>query len=148
MLARLAELPAPVLSFVEILPEPEARQICQSMADRMSQRPGAPFDLPEPGTPLRALLATSLERLRAHPQVGSGDDGLAAGLAPWRLALLLHQQPSLALLSSPTLVALAERPEVFPLASELCLECLAWVECLLVSVAFQEWVQEECLIPT
>jgi hypothetical protein len=119
LLARLAELPAPVLSFVELLPEPEARQISQSMAERMSQRSGGAFALPEPGTPLGALLATSLERLRAHPQLGSGDDARAAGLAPWRLAVLLHQQPSLALLSPPTLLALAERLGVFPLPSEL-----------------------------
>lgn len=109
LLARLAELPAPVLSLVELLPEPEARQISQSMAERMSQRPGAPFALLEPGTPLRALLASSLERLRVHPQLGSGASASATGLAPWRLAVLLHQQPSLALLSPPTLLALAER---------------------------------------
>ena len=114
LLARLAELRAPVLSLVQLLPEPEARQISQSMAERMSQRPGGMFALPEPGTPLRALLAPSLERLRAHPQLGSGASTSATGLAPWRLAVLLHQQPSLALLSPPTLLALAERLEVQP----------------------------------
>lgn len=112
LLARLAELPAAVLSLVELLPEPEAGQISQSMAERMSQRPGGPFALPEPGTPLRALLATSLVRLRAHPQLGSGASASATGLAPWRLAVLLHQQPSLALLTPPTLRELAERLEV------------------------------------
>jgi len=112
LLARLAELPATGVGFGELLPEPEARQISQALAERMSQRPAGAFALPEVGTPLRALLATSLERLRAHPQLGSGDGASAAGLAPWRLALLLHQQPSLGLLSPPTLLALAERLEV------------------------------------
>lgn len=112
LLARLAELPAAVLSLVELLSEPEAGQISRSMAERMSQRPGGPFALPEPGTPLRALLATSLVRLRAHPQLGSGASASATGLAPWRLAVLLHQQSSLALLTPPTLRELAERLEV------------------------------------
>lgn len=112
LLARLAELPATGVGFGELLPEPEARQISHALAGRMSQRPGGAFALPEVGTPLMALLATSLERLRAHPQLGSGDGASAAGLAPWRLALLLHQQPSLALLSPPTLLALAECLEV------------------------------------
>ena len=119
LLARLAELPASGLSLGELLPEPESRAFTQTLARRMSQRPEGAFALPELGTPLRALLATSLEHLRAHPQLGSGDCTSAAGLAPWRLALLLDLQPSLALLSPPTLLALAESFAAFPLDSEL-----------------------------
>jgi hypothetical protein len=118
LLARLAEQPAPGLCFRELLPEPEARALTQTLAERMSQRPEGEFALPEEGTPMRALLATSLERLRAHPQLGSGDGVSAAGLAPWRLALLLHEQPSLALLSPSTLLALAESLTASLLASE------------------------------
>lgn len=119
LLARLAELPASGLCFRELLPEHEARALTQTLAERMSQRPEGTFALPEEGTPLRALLATSLERLRAHPQLGSAVGASAGGLAPWRLALLLHEQPSLALLSPSTLLAVVESPEAFPLASEL-----------------------------
>jgi hypothetical protein len=118
LMVRLAELQSTVLGVGELLPEPEAGALAEVLAQRLSQRPAAELAMPEVGTPLRALLATSLEHLRGHRQLGRSSSALAPCLAPWRLALLLHRQPTLAVLSPPTLLAVVESLEPVHLSSE------------------------------
>jgi hypothetical protein len=86
-----------------LLPEASAADLASALASSLSHRPGAAAALPEPGTPLRALLEATLQRLNA-------ERGLAVlqgkAALPWRLAVLLHRQPALALLPAASLLAL------------------------------------------
>jgi hypothetical protein len=86
-----------------LLPEASAADLASALASSLSHRPGGAAALPEPGTPLRALLEATLQRLEAHRGLAVLQ-GKAA--LPWRLAVLLHQQPSLALLPAASLLAL------------------------------------------
>ena len=86
-----------------LVPEASAADLASALASSLSHRPGAAAALPEPGTPLRALLEATLQRL--HVERGLAVlQGKAA--RPWRLAVLLHRQPSLALLPAASLLAL------------------------------------------
>jgi hypothetical protein len=88
-----------------LLNDDQATALAMALARALSQRPGAAANLPPPGSPLRALLDTTLERLRRHRHVGESAATPESRLRPWRLALLLQRQPSLALLSTPALLA-------------------------------------------
>jgi hypothetical protein len=107
-MAELVTVPPLVQDVGALLTETEAQQLAEALAQRLTQRPGAEPDIPAAGTPLRALLETALERLRRHPQLGTTASAPPASLSPWRLALLLQAQPSLSLLSPPTLRAVAD----------------------------------------
>ncbi|MEB3167605.1 MAG: hypothetical protein VKK97_02630 [Synechococcaceae cyanobacterium] len=100
------------------LSEGSAAALALALAKALSQRPTAAAALPAADTPLRALLEQALEQLRRHR-------GLVAlrgeAALPWRLALLLRQQPPLALLPAATLLAVVrelDNPEPQTLSGE------------------------------
>lgn len=93
-----------------LLPQASAEELANGLAERLSQRPGAELALPALGSPLRALLEAGLDRLRHHPQLGTTSSAAPALSRPWRLALLLQAQPSLALLNPATLLAVVDAP--------------------------------------
>jgi hypothetical protein len=107
-MAQLANLPPRAQGVSALLPQAVALELANDLAERLSQRPGGKLALPAVGSPLRALLEAALERLRLHPQLGASTSAATAPSRPWRLALLLQAQPSLALLSPPTLLALVD----------------------------------------
>jgi len=107
-MAQLANLPPRAHGVSALLPQPAALELANVLAERLSQRPAAELALPALGSPLRALLEAELERLRLHPQLGAGSSAAPAPSRPWRLALLLQAQPSLALLSPATLLAVVD----------------------------------------
>ena len=107
-MAQLANLPPRVQGVSALLPQAAAAELANGLAERLSQRPAAELALPAVGSPLRALLEAALERLRLHPQLGATTSAAAPLCRPWRLALLLQAQPSLALLSPATLLAVVD----------------------------------------
>ena len=107
-MAQLANLPPRAQCVTALLPQAAALELANDLAERLSQRPGGKLALPAVGSPLRALLEAALERLRLHPQLGASTSAATAPSRPWRLALLLQAQPSLALLSPPTLLAVVD----------------------------------------
>ena len=107
-MAQLANLPARAQGVSALLPQAAAEELANGLAERLSQRPAAELALPAVGSPLRALLEAELERLRFHPQLGATTSAAPAPSRPWRLALLLQAQPSLALLSPATLLAVVD----------------------------------------
>jgi len=107
-MAQLANLPPRAQGVCALLPQAAALELANGLAERLSQRPAAELALPAVGSPLRALLEAALERLRLHPQLGATTSAAAPLCRPWRLALLLQAQPSLALLSPPTLLAVVD----------------------------------------
>jgi hypothetical protein len=107
-MAQLANLPPRAQGVSALLPQAAALELANGLAERLSQRPAAELALPAVGSPLRALLEAALERLRLHPQLGASTSAAAPLCRPWRLALLLQAQPSLALLSPPTLLAVVD----------------------------------------
>lgn len=107
-MAQLANLPPRAQGVSALLPQAAAAEVANGLAERLSQRPAAELALPAMGSPLRALLEAALERLRLHPQLGTSTGAAPAPSRPWRLALLLQAQPSLALLSPATLLAVVD----------------------------------------
>jgi hypothetical protein len=107
-MAQLANLPARAQGVSALLPQAAAEELANGLAERLSQRPAAELALPAVGSPLRALLEAELKRLRLHPQLGATTSAVPAPSRPWRLALLLQAQPSLALLSPATLLAVVD----------------------------------------
>ena len=102
-LVERAGITANPVCLAALLPEASAADLASALASSLSHRPGAAAALPEPGTPRRALLEATLQRLNA-------ERGLAVlqgkAALPWRLAVLLHRQPALALLPAASLLAL------------------------------------------
>ena len=107
-MAQLANLPPRAQGVSALLTQAAALELANVLAERLSQRPAAELALPALGSPLRALLEAELERLRLHPQLGASTGAAPAPSRPWRLALLLQAQPSLALLSPATLLAVVD----------------------------------------
>lgn len=107
-MAQLANLPPRAQGVSALLTQAAALELANGLAERLSQRPAAELAVPAVGSPLRALLEAELERLRLHPQLGATTSAAPAPSRPWRLALLLQAQPSLALLSPPTLLAVVD----------------------------------------
>jgi len=111
--ASMARLAGETPGVENLLDPSTATAVAALMARRLSQRAEAPPALPDVGSPLRALLEQSLGQLRRHPFLGADSHEAAATAAarrPWRLALLLHQQPALGLLPAQTLLAVADQP--------------------------------------
>jgi hypothetical protein len=111
--AAMARLAGETPGVENLLDPSTATAVAELMARRLSQRAEAPPALPDIGSPLRALLEQSLGQLRRHPFLGADLSEVAATAAtrrPWRLALLLHQQPALGLLPAQTLLAVADKP--------------------------------------
>lgn len=119
-MAQLANLPPRAQGVSALLPQAAALELAKGLAERLSQRPAAELALPAVGSPLRALLEAALERLRFHPQLGATTSAAPASSRPWRLALLVQAQPSLALLSPATLLAVVDAldAETLPLHLE------------------------------
>lgn len=119
-MAQLANLPPRAQGVSALLPQASALELAKGLAERLSQRPAAELAVPAVGSPLRALLEAELERLRFHPQLGATTSAAPAPSRPWRLALLLQAQPSLALLSPATLLAVVDAldAETLPLHLE------------------------------
>ena len=107
-MAQLANLPQRAQGVSALLTQAAALELANDLAERLSQRPGGKLALPAVGSPLRALLEAELERLRLHPQLGARTRAAAPLCRPWRLALLVQAQPSLALLSPATLLAVVD----------------------------------------
>jgi hypothetical protein len=107
-MAQLANLPPRAQGVSALLRQAAALELANGLAERLSKRPAAELALPAVGSPLRALLEAELERLRLHPQLGATTSAAPAPSRPWRLALLLQVQPSLALLSPATLLAVVD----------------------------------------
>ena len=111
--AAMARLAGESTGVENLLDPSTATAMAALMARRLSQRAEAPPALPDVGSPLRALLEQSLGQLRSHPFLGadlSEVEATAAARRPWRLALLLHQQPALGLLPAQTLLEVADQP--------------------------------------
>lgn len=107
-MAQLANLQRRAQGVSALLPQAAALELAKGLAERLSQRPAAELALPAVGSPLWALLEAELKRLRLHPQLGATTSAAPAPSRPWRLALLLQAQPSLALLSPATLLAVVD----------------------------------------
>lgn len=111
--AAMARLAGETPGVENLLDPSTATALAALLARRLSQRADALPALPDVGSPLRALLEQSLGQLRSHPLLGAdGNEAVATAAArrPWRLALLLHQQPALGLLPAQTLLAVADQP--------------------------------------